>query len=1599
MIMTKKATEFTMKIVCLALSAVMCFECTAPAYAQAKKRGGGARISGDMKIISFGDGWRKIDNKLNQMVAPADNTRVVRPDPALARPPYFDNPAWKQANNISHELLFGRNFASDGKEDRGGVSEAAPSDYEQFLAEYTKTVNSQAAAIKKENETFKKQTLLKINMEAEKYALSGEYPQEDISAWKESETANLNSWFENAQREVESLRKAELAKSKTAFAQYQAEVAAAIDAEDREIFKNVQSKVRALFGIYKKNPRPEIGYILLDTVPLFIPMNYNGEDLLNDEEKNVMRSLALNQLHKPISLQTQNINAYISAMTVIANLSRPGDGGGAAIKEAVYSCEENPLFFSHILITAVSALLASKDYTTIGDILRYFTNKEKAVETPDLLSIAAWVENIQMMNGKYLNGASSIAQYQLEDGTIANAFTDIALMLAEDGGQEALNLLKTYGVDQCAMTLDFNFKDTFSPRCGGIKPFVAGALIGGKAGAENYRGPLREIRAGEQEFTSGGSVMTVTAEQAARNKAAISSNIKRFKDNAAASGLSANAYIALNLINEGLGDITVKQESFIDSALLKQYRNEIKNNMLGKYAVVDDARRAAKESSLNFYKYAKIGGNVLDIGILVWCAWDLAKLGKGVYSLGRGAYSAFKLSRIGAPAQRMAYITRHLPHLRKYASAGSSMTKFMTRVKNGMEPIVLSQRALYTSAPLPKIAGAGLEGTTVAKTLATATFDAAKGGYTINAVEAYRASAGNPGRVTDILNTRKALDAAAASAQENYAARGFLDKYRSYRGYLSASTKEAFATAGIDSYSLGAGIDFANTMRLPRGFKPASLPGGATGGVEYLARPLGTSATPGSLELYHRSSVGAPAEPLPVNITIESKIPTIKSNDVTNVLLTGQDEIRLSMASERKLIDPSYFKIGIDDASFMDLARMSREGSTPLNIKFMGEPAGFWGRTSNWFSNTFRGKKGLFPGTGSVLVEEGGFLRPTSIKLSTPKRFDGMQMVVRENNTLSLLGRNSAGVMTDFSVPYTLALPKGQLNNFVKYASQGSFNNPFNLSLTGAKNKLNTLFAVQFLSLSAASTSLVGPLRQNYPDISNTDVALISIVLPYASSFLSPFWAPFVKRYGSANMVKASLGLAGASLTIPMLSGFNGFGDVNAMNPNKPSITPLLISGTLIGLSSSITRASFNPLMDKMGGGVGLLKGMAFKNLSSFAMLAPTLGASLWDMASPRYYTDEAGNYLLNDKGDKILHSHTDFSLYNPFLLAITAGVFYKFQTARMPTHIGKVEGYTMSSFAKGLGGSGAFANGFNRVYRPVAGTLAETWNATKVLGHKAVWPVALASTAALGVESSLLYNYSQAESNKYTGHYIENAAVKPVVATLALTIPPFLTRLKSKPILKLFGGDGNPETYKRLIGASLISAGAGTALLATEDNMATFIPGMALVGIGFSNTTNGLLKIGEYNLKAAKATQSMITGYKVAYPGVHIGMAIFPKLYSGAADAQLQSDPNLSKNEALQNNIWIPALTLGGSALFYAKGANLLHFNRSFKVPAGLAGLTRFTVGTPSAMFDNWRSNGLFSPAYGGAPGLTPSANLMKTQNLADVLTEEPEPAASKEE
>lgn len=1567
--MTNKLVRICCKTLSLILSAVLIFQSSAPAYAQAKKPVKRNNITLERNID------RALGNRL-QYVAPADNTRVVRPLAPDQLYPYMNNPAWKEAQGISTGLLMG------GKSKSSSNDSSTPLNYEQFKKEYTKSLNDFSKKYKKENEAYKKQLLAEMNMQAEKYLLEN-VSEADVLAWKEIETKNIEEWFAKAQAKVDEVRTAELAKSRTKFKQYQAETNALIDKANKEMFKKVQGEVRKLFALYKKNPGPNanIAPILLETVPLFIPMSYNGENLLNSSEQKIIFDLAIKELNSPFSEKTRTISSRISAMTAIVNLKSYGTSGGYAIKSAVIDSFKAPQFHSQILLTGVSALLAMKDYSDISGILAYFNAEESKVENVDMLSVSGWVSNIQALSGKYLGKASSLAQYQLENGTIANTYTDIALMLAEEGSPEALTLLKQFGVDKCVMTLDFNLKDTYSPSCGGIKPFVAGALISGKAGAEKYAGPFRAKIAGSQEFTPNGRISIVTQEQAKRQTDLINSNINRFRNNVRASGFTANGYIAINLLNESMTDIEGKQEAALDKALYKKYKSQIKSGMLGQGAIINQAKMDAKAKTQKIYKYAKIGGTVIDIGILVWCIWDITKLARGFYSLGRGAYSAFRLSRIGTPAQRMAYITSHMPHLKNYASVGKTMAKYSANVKNAMEPIVLGQRALYTSAPLPKIMGAGLENTTVAKTLAATSFDAAKGAYVVDVAQAYRASAGQPGRVVDIMNTKRTLESGAAAAQQNYLGRGFFDKYRSYGSYLSTSTKEAFQAGGFDKYSLAAGVDFANGISFTRGLKwggtAATSAAGGTSGVKYLARPTGTEAGAGSFELFHRATSNADAAPLPVNITIESKIPNVKTNKIKNVVLTGEEKLMLSFDTESKFIDPSFFKIAIDNPSFATVARMSTVGSTPLNIKFMAQPTSFGAKTWQWGKNLFGGKKGMFTGTGQVFVREGAALRPTSISLSTSKPFNGVQVIVNENNTLSVLGK-SGEILKN---PYSFALPKGELSHFTQYAKLGSFNKPFHLALTGGQDKLMTLNLVQLLSLSAASTSLVGPLRTAYPDMSNTNVALISMVLPYATSFLSPFWAPFVKRFGSANMVKASLGLAATSLAVPMVAGFNGFGNITASNPDKPAIGPLLWSAGFVGLSSSITRSAFNPLMDAIGGGAGLLRGMAFKNLSSFTMLAAPAVLATIDFISP----DNA--YKVSDK--------TDFFLSYPILFALSSGILYKFQASRLPTHIGKVEGYKMSNYAKGLSGNNMFARGFNSVYRPVAGTLAETWNATKVLANPNVLPVTLAATAALGVESSLLYNYSQTEANRYAGtlKYVKDVeAWKPVVATAALAASPLVVRLKSKPILNFFGGADNPATYKRLVGASLATAGAGATLLATEDNMGTFALGMALTGIGFANTTNGLLKIGEFNLKRAAATKSTLTAFKVAYPGVHIGMAITPKMFSGAADADLAENPDMPKYKALQNNINIPVWTLGAAGGFY--GLSLV--NPSVyskipglfsKIPTGLPALTRFGLGSPSAMFNSWgsaipSSTGLPVPAMD-----TPSKDL----NPEEVVAKEP--------
>lgn len=1215
----------------------------------------------------------------------------------------------------------------------------------------------------------------------------------------------------------------------------------------------------------------------------------------------------------------------------------------SAYSEAVVSLIDKSMdtaAFPHILNAGFSALLTLKRYDKLNIILDKYTNIEaKGTSFVDALSFQFFVDSFNNIQGNYLRGAASKgAQYTTEYG-YRNAFEDIAVLLAEEGSKDSLALLKKYGVNNNRP----------------IMPFLAGALLAGKAGAQ------------------------------------ASESSKKM-------GLDPDSYLALKIANTSMGDLTLTQESDLDMALLLKYP-AIKSH-LGSGAIVNQNSKNSKKTSRKVYDYASNAAMAGDVAFMVWATFDLVRLAGKAVSLGKATYMAGKIAKITDPALRLKATLGNMSKIRPYVSARLALRGFSGRVKGAMAGVVLAQRNLYTSEALPAVVGGGAANTTVAKALATTSFDMGKGGLVIDKAAAYKASAGAPNRVLDIMNTQKALNVANANATQKFFAKSFFEKYKKYPNILARETRNAFRQSNFRGRNFEAAMDFGYNLKgLVPGIQTPER-ASAMAHINWLSRPLGTTAKgTGSLELFYRASEADDPMPLPVNITLgEKKIPNIKADKVSNVLLTGQENAAFKLAFEHEnvLVNPTFFKVGLDNENFANLARLTLGGTKELKIKLLAENTSLAARSKNWFLDLFRNKDKIMSGTGSVWIKEGSTLRSTPINLSTHKDFNGVKVLIDENNKVSILGRSAMGSKpTPFTYPYSFSIPKSELPVFTQYAKLGNFNTPLNITLNGARDKVNTLYAVQFLSLSAASTGLIGPLRQNYPEMSNTQESLITVALPYLPSFLSPFWAPFVKRFGSANMMKVSLGLAASSLALSTATGFGGWSDANIYNLDKPSLTPLLFSAGFIGLSSSLTRAAFNPLMKEMGGGGGLLRGMMYKNLSSFAMLLPPAVFAVWDAVDPRYYTDTGkidgnpivfqgddvygtdgslviakGQPIVDKDGLPLKHSHVDFSISNPVLLGITGAILYKFHTAHMSRLIGSVPGYTLGQSIKPLAGNSKFMYYFNNnLYRPTFGVLKESVNSTKVMFRKEVWPITAAGFGALGVEASLFNKYSQNEANNYLtdvrllGINVGDPVLRPIAATFLLAVPQFLVRYKSKPLIAKLGGESNPLTYKKLIGLSLGSAAAGTALLATEDNFWTFAAGMSLLGMGFANTTNGFLMIGENNLKRAKVAESILTDWKVAYPAVHVGMSLIPLAHNYVSDNEVANNPEgVTKLQAMQNNIWIPAAVLGGTTLGFLKGADLIKAGRVANmftpVKHGAA------MGVPYFMLDRWNTN-LFKPSF----------------------------------
>ncbi len=1671
------------KVLPLSLAALMMLNITGEVFAQSVSLEELKREHSDRLASVLEEKWQEQEYAMRDTIPPYNPAEMIGTREYFNKygDRFYDislkNPNIRRAEEISY-IIWARAFTTPkgaaqaarfyGKKQKNeaGVSQSykatgvpflAYSDLpaafssEEFSAEYKKNLNEQYQKSVAKINKHKEQEAKSLEVLAESYIKLGKYEEAAIQKWQEESLSALSDWQSGSVEKINAEYKKQIAATPARFKSYMNDYKKADKENYAKNFATLKKLGNELISLYNKDPQHLLPYIISVT-PMLLVARCEGQKIFSDRVEEQLLAIYLDIINK----EGDSCEKYgycdekLNAVMGVGILGRYQDEA-MAVEGLIERTVNNPRA-AEILMAGVSAILMTKQYQPLAVLFRNMGAKEKDTDATDWLSFTAPVNYFATIRGKYLGEVTKNYQYALPSGVIKNAWTDVALILAAEGSEQSLKLLRDFGIQKCYVTKkETNLNKEYSLACNGIKPFLVGALLSGKSGAENYTIPFE--RAGTSYFTDNGRVADISAQQASASASRAKTLERNFTEYAAAENISKQALVARALINYGMGDLDAKSEESLDKELYKTFGGEIAPKTLGDYAVIDNKRLSTKESRQNRTAIVKGITQIGDVAFAVWCLWDMSLLAiKGLSAAAKGAsvgvklFKGISIARYGTELQRIAYLRGNIAAYRSLKAGKLAAARFTAKFKNALEPVVLGQRSLYTSAPLPAAALAAAPKSTVVVSLENTAFNAAKGTFAVNTAKAYAESYGQTNRVLDLQRVKKIIKESEVRAYEAQSKHS-LNKVVPYRKYFENAfnhkldmMKSKFSREDImagKAWAYVAGGD--KTVKFNKEFATLTAQKNVISFIS--ARNPDAPVNLKNMELFLDDGSHL-AAPLPIEMGVEGKIPGIKTDDLSRLLLQKKDDGSYWLKfvdGENKLIDPNFFKIGVEQASMPALIKAATETTLegPLNLKFMPLENG----VKNFFTvkapNFFKSKSALWGGKGMIYTRYGsGALKETGITLQTSRKYDGVQAVLEENGLLNIYTKDQMLLKRS----YGFSLPKNQLGNLVALSPKIQFSEPLRFSLTGAKQKINALFFVNAISLSAASTGLVGHLNANFrkedgTGITDSQVFQISVILPYAPSIFSPVIYPFVKRFGSINVLKASMMTSLAAVSFPILFGYSGFGNIEPNKPDNPPLWPLFISAGLIGVSASLTRSSFNPLMNAVGGGGNLLKSMAFKNVSSFAMVVPPVAMMIFGTKEAK---KQDGSIKTDSEGNPIKIPKTDFSLSYPVLASLVLGSLVALQGVRLSSSIGKVEGFKFSEGFKGLQTTSvgaklpSISKGLDKFYAPALGLWKETKLSMGSVIKKETLPIIAGSTLVLGAEASLFNSYGMSEANNNvagdfsksndigmmllggsaagiagyslfknkgilnlfnaknhplvykglfgassvlgvagigaTGYYgydlffkenksgpKENPLV-PFWATTFAALAPFFVRFKAKPLLKLVGGENNPMAYKRLLTGSILAAGTGGYILANQDSPLEFYAGLALTSIGFANTTNTFLKIGRYNIGSAfprgsKIASNLKTNLDVVYPGVHVGMAFIPQVYSSFATRKVESlkidndeQKSKAKRASLQEYLWIPMASLGTGGLFALKGMGILPAFKRF--PSGVIGTSKLLLG-----------------------------------------------------
>ncbi len=1533
-------------------------------------------------------------DKMQEKFLQAKNSPIIDTYSNLTPRLYEGDATQKRLKEIQIEVF--TKYIYNPAQDLGNQTPQEKLEFGEFSSKYKANIKSEFSKTYKLLDKEYQKNREEIDTAIKQYPdLEGKRQQSynELDTWHKSASQSLNEQLTNA-----------LSNVKEDYDAYSREYDSLLEESYQELLKDLRALINEYFSIYKKNKNKAADTVLWVSSDLLThyPLSDN---IFTDEQIDILLSLFRNKLEENSKrcLKEGQCNLEIASIYGLAVLSKDSAAKGpdAYLIENFMSKALSSPASTQVASIGFASILSMEGYEAARSFLAFATSKEQKKQTPDL-SFETPVKNRIERNGSLLGPLSQNGQYSTEGGETGNIWYDIALMLSEDGSPKSLEMLRTFGVEKCEFILDKSLlgkEKGFIIECDGIAPFLAGALAGGKSGAEKYTLPIKMI--GEQFFLEDGSIETANENKALKSQRIADTSKANLDAYAAQEGLDRAAVIAKYFINMHLSDVPANQEKLIDTSILGIYP-QIQKASLGKYAVIDSARFTFAERN---YKQAKLYLNLAkgaDIIFTIYCFYDLALLGTRIYNIIKlsrlkgvsrmvflknniVAFQKIKAKRIKR-LERFNSFKNHIkiaaPDLPLFANAGSKLPRpflgaiGVTGGANVLNPVaaknITGQTLAFAEAAAPKPASGIIVGAAIDKALKAVTYDSKAGAFKM---EESLMSSKEGKQIHNILN------GALARINTTYNHGGLTNvKGSVYRKIVGAQIKSDFIKAEIETSAVPGFIKKIEKIK-ELNFVPSELP---------------AKTANGKIPLTIYNTLKETLTPAPAYFEVSRKIPGIKTKDMASVIIAtkenGLADLHI-LSKNGDIVKPAFFKLPIPESEIKNLAEYSYESSSYIPLRLKLAPAGdkvsgfknIWHRASSKFIS----KDKQFAAEGNFLLERNGQHIKTDLRFSTSKKYQGINSLIRNDGVIGFVNADKGPIIEGG----TFNLPKKELGNFAKLMESSSWKNlaPLNMSIGGSPNKMSTLNYTSFISLSAASTSLASPLAENFEKIDEKQATLITLSFPYAASLFSPLITPFVKRYGATKLLAGSMATASAATLLPIFFGYHGGGHIHRGNPDNPSIYPLYVSAALIGVASALTRSSFTPLITQVGGKSNTLKSMAFKSLSSFVMITPPLffqmpGYIRGSYKQKKYYTKPDGSYYFSSTGKPIEKEYLDFSFAYPILAAMSGLAAYKIMASKFPSDIGRVKNYKFASLIKDGTKTGALAS--------MRGVLKEGGHSTALLFKKADILIPTATAFMMtGAESSILFKYSQKRSDEYIRASGVNNIFAPLLTAATIAATGFAVRMSSKSVTKLFGGEANPATFRRIFGFSLGTAALGGGLMyGFKDNPAMFYTGLALASAGFANATNSALWMGIDNLKAAKFSEEVITSYKTTFPISQLGLAAVPMLFSGNADRMVKNDKSLSRNDALQKNLWMPMVSMGAAGILAARTAGIIkksNLKKAVLVATQLAAdvtttfkdaaliLPAGTIGVTKGLVDGYSVNGI-NPVAPSMPTFEKAAEIL---------------------